>query len=235
MPLADYYDDYDLFTWTQIDDHDAREVLTANYLRHPQRLQPDRLHQGAVGADSGGRRRAPRRQHDHRLVAGVLRDVHRAAAQRRRAGLPRRTSASTSPSKKASTRFPASRRTTTQKGVSRAALHRSATPRSTRSATRFATTTGSPAGAASSPSTCRCGWSRCRRSARTSFLAQVPEQGYVLGQPVNNLQEWAADRGQQRPVRQGHRARLLEAAPGRAADARAERRVRPSSGSASRR
>ena len=31
VPLADYYDDYDLFTWTQIDDHDAREVLTANY------------------------------------------------------------------------------------------------------------------------------------------------------------------------------------------------------------
>jgi hypothetical protein len=30
-PLADYYDDYNLFTYTQIDDHDAREVLTANY------------------------------------------------------------------------------------------------------------------------------------------------------------------------------------------------------------
>jgi hypothetical protein len=31
VPLADYYDDYNLFTWSQIDDHDAREVLTANY------------------------------------------------------------------------------------------------------------------------------------------------------------------------------------------------------------
>jgi hypothetical protein len=30
-PLADYYDDYNLFTYAQIDDHDAREVLTANY------------------------------------------------------------------------------------------------------------------------------------------------------------------------------------------------------------
>ncbi|MFT3842181.1 MAG: hypothetical protein QM723_34640 [Myxococcaceae bacterium] len=29
--LADYYDDYNLYTWSQIDDHDAREVLTANY------------------------------------------------------------------------------------------------------------------------------------------------------------------------------------------------------------
>jgi hypothetical protein len=31
VPLADYYDDYNLFTWTQIDGHDAREILTANY------------------------------------------------------------------------------------------------------------------------------------------------------------------------------------------------------------
>jgi hypothetical protein len=31
VPLGDYYDDYNLFTWSQIDDHDAREVLTANY------------------------------------------------------------------------------------------------------------------------------------------------------------------------------------------------------------
>lgn len=31
VPLADYYDDYNLFVYTQIDDHDAREVLTATY------------------------------------------------------------------------------------------------------------------------------------------------------------------------------------------------------------
>jgi hypothetical protein len=31
VPLADYYDDYDLFTWTQTDSHDARDILTANY------------------------------------------------------------------------------------------------------------------------------------------------------------------------------------------------------------
>jgi hypothetical protein len=31
VPLADYYDDYNLFAYTQTDDHDAREVLTANY------------------------------------------------------------------------------------------------------------------------------------------------------------------------------------------------------------
>ncbi|MCY1044828.1 hypothetical protein OV208_26165 [Corallococcus sp. bb12-1] len=31
IPLADYYDDYALFTWSQTDDHDAREVLTARY------------------------------------------------------------------------------------------------------------------------------------------------------------------------------------------------------------
>jgi hypothetical protein len=29
--LADYYDDYNLYTWSQIDDHDARSVLTADY------------------------------------------------------------------------------------------------------------------------------------------------------------------------------------------------------------
>jgi len=31
VPLADYYDDYALFAYTQTDDHDAREVLTADY------------------------------------------------------------------------------------------------------------------------------------------------------------------------------------------------------------
>ncbi len=31
VPLADYDDDYALFTWTQTDDRDAREVLTAKY------------------------------------------------------------------------------------------------------------------------------------------------------------------------------------------------------------
>ncbi|MCG8423392.1 MAG: hypothetical protein MJE77_36290 [Proteobacteria bacterium] len=31
IPLADYYDDYNLFVYTQIDDHDARDVLLADY------------------------------------------------------------------------------------------------------------------------------------------------------------------------------------------------------------
>lgn len=31
IPLADYYDDYNLYVWTQIDDHDVREALTADY------------------------------------------------------------------------------------------------------------------------------------------------------------------------------------------------------------
>lgn len=31
IPLADYYDDYALFVYTQMDNHDVREVLTADY------------------------------------------------------------------------------------------------------------------------------------------------------------------------------------------------------------
>ncbi len=31
IPLADYYDDYALFAYTQTDDHDAREILTADF------------------------------------------------------------------------------------------------------------------------------------------------------------------------------------------------------------
>ncbi len=31
IPLSDYYDDYALFAWSQTDDHDAREVLTADF------------------------------------------------------------------------------------------------------------------------------------------------------------------------------------------------------------
>jgi hypothetical protein len=31
IPLADYYDDYSMFAYTQTDDHDAREILTGNF------------------------------------------------------------------------------------------------------------------------------------------------------------------------------------------------------------
>jgi hypothetical protein len=31
IPLADYYHDYQLYVWSQIDDHDARSVLTADF------------------------------------------------------------------------------------------------------------------------------------------------------------------------------------------------------------
>lgn len=31
IPLADYYDDYNLFAWAQLDDHDARDILTADF------------------------------------------------------------------------------------------------------------------------------------------------------------------------------------------------------------
>ncbi|MBL8911885.1 MAG: hypothetical protein JNM17_14425 [Archangium sp.] len=31
IPLADYYDDYAMYAWSQTDDHDARDVLTANF------------------------------------------------------------------------------------------------------------------------------------------------------------------------------------------------------------
>jgi hypothetical protein len=31
IPLADYYDDYALFTWAHTDDHDVRDVLTATF------------------------------------------------------------------------------------------------------------------------------------------------------------------------------------------------------------
>ncbi|MFT3711017.1 MAG: hypothetical protein QM817_25605 [Archangium sp.] len=31
IPLADYYDDYNMFTWAHTDDHDVRDVLTATF------------------------------------------------------------------------------------------------------------------------------------------------------------------------------------------------------------
>lgn len=43
IPLADYYDDYALYAWSQTDDHDARDVLTADFyvqrLTNPTRYQ----------------------------------------------------------------------------------------------------------------------------------------------------------------------------------------------------
>jgi len=43
VPLSDYYDDYNLFVYTQIDDHDARDVLLADYfvLRFGTRYEVD--------------------------------------------------------------------------------------------------------------------------------------------------------------------------------------------------
>ncbi|EPX62729.1 hypothetical protein D187_008917 [Cystobacter fuscus DSM 2262] len=34
IPLADYYDDYALYAYSQLDDHDARDVMTAKYFVH---------------------------------------------------------------------------------------------------------------------------------------------------------------------------------------------------------
>src|SRR5207302_4019942 len=31
VPLADYYDDYALYSWSQLDGHDARDVITADF------------------------------------------------------------------------------------------------------------------------------------------------------------------------------------------------------------
>jgi hypothetical protein len=46
IPLADYYDDYALYAWSQTDDHDARSVITADY--YVQRLtNPTRYQQAA--------------------------------------------------------------------------------------------------------------------------------------------------------------------------------------------
>jgi hypothetical protein len=41
IPLADYYDDYALYAYAQLDDHDAREVMTAKYFVRRQ-TQPTR-------------------------------------------------------------------------------------------------------------------------------------------------------------------------------------------------
>ncbi|WP_164002334.1 hypothetical protein [Pyxidicoccus caerfyrddinensis] len=41
IPLADYYDDYALYAYAQLDDHDAREVMTARYFVRRQ-TQPTR-------------------------------------------------------------------------------------------------------------------------------------------------------------------------------------------------
>jgi len=42
VPIADYDHDYNLFVWTQIDDHDAREAMTADYfvIRESTGLRP---------------------------------------------------------------------------------------------------------------------------------------------------------------------------------------------------
>jgi hypothetical protein len=41
IPLADYYDDYNLFTWSQSQDHDARTALTADFFVTRTEMGPD--------------------------------------------------------------------------------------------------------------------------------------------------------------------------------------------------
>jgi hypothetical protein len=52
IPLGDYYDDYALFVYSQIDDHDAREVLTANYFV-TRRKNPTRYEKAAASDPIG--------------------------------------------------------------------------------------------------------------------------------------------------------------------------------------
>lgn len=53
IPLGDYYDDYNLFVYTQIDNHDARAVLTADFFVERSKTAPT-VYKIREGRGSGG-------------------------------------------------------------------------------------------------------------------------------------------------------------------------------------
>lgn len=185
VPLADYDDDYALFTWTQSGDRDAREVLTANYYVEV-RENPTRYRELAAraGQHAGESVRAGMLTTGWFAVINTMfTPVNRtAAAQAYRAYLGldiARSEGLIEPD--------APLIDYDDKGVEAeacATCHRTLDPL-TYPFTRYHGIAGLSTGAYDA--------GRMRRQPLTegSRIREVPEAGYLLGQPVANLVEWA--------------------------------------------
>ncbi len=186
IPLADYYDDYALYAYAQLDDHDAREVMTARF--HVRR-QTDPTRYTATPT----------------LPSQFVEEAHRAGNLTSRWSLVSFVMFTALPRNAASQSYraylgldiamqqglysvPGEPRDYDAKGVQApacAACHATLDPLSY----PFRNYNG----ISGLSSTARYVPGRIERyfAAEAPTITQIPESGFLLGQPVRDLQEWA--------------------------------------------
>ncbi|MEZ4467452.1 MAG: hypothetical protein R3F43_24165, partial [bacterium] len=185
VPLANYDDDYGLFAWTQTGDRDAREVITADYYidvrENPTRYRPV---QARGGQNAGSNHRAGMlTTRWFAVINTMFTPVNRtAAAQAYRAylGLDIARSEGLIEPEEPLVDYD-------DKGVEAeacAVCHRTLDPL-TYPFTRYHGITGVSTGAYDRGRMSRFG------PEEGSRIREVPEAGYIFGQPVADLVAWA--------------------------------------------
>ncbi len=184
IPLADYYDDYALYAYTQLDDHDAREVLTATYFvertTNPTRYTavPVKSTQPMDFAHRAGNMTSTWTLVDFVMFTALPRN---AAAQMYRAYLGLDIA-----KQEGLQSIPNEPRDYDAKGVTQqqcAACHATLDPLSY--PFRNYNGIGGAASAQYLPNRIELLF-----NGLAPTITQIPEAGYVLGQRVNNLVEW---------------------------------------------
>jgi hypothetical protein len=184
IPLADYYDDYALYAYTQTGDHDAREVLTANYFvqrgANPTTYTavPTKASQPMDLAHRAGNMTSAWTLVDFVMFTALPRN---AAAQMYRAYLGLDIAR-----QEGLDSIPNEPRDYDNKGVTAqqcAACHATLDPLSY--PFRNYNGIGGSGTALYVPNRIELGFSTLAPN-----ITQIPEAGYVMGQKVNNLLEW---------------------------------------------
>ena len=223
IPLADYYDDYALFTYAHTDDHDVRSVLTADFFVQRSGTNPTVYTQvpnlGTQAVDQA--HRAGNMTSSWTLVYFVMFTAlpRNAASQMYRGYLGLDIAKQEGLYSVANEPHDYD-----AKGVQApacAACHATLDPLSYPYRNYNGLTGNQNLFARYVPNRLETLFGN-----QAATLPQVPESGVIFGQPVSSLTAVGAGRGELRPVPAGHRHRLLEAAAGAPAAAGRERRVR---------
>ncbi|MBM7116315.1 hypothetical protein [Archangium primigenium] len=189
IPLADYDDDYALYAYAQLDDHDARDVMTAKYFVRRQ-SDPTRYVQAPT---------LPSQRVDEAHRAGNLTSAWSLVTFVMFTALPRNAASQSYRAylgldiakQEGLFSIPGEPRDYDAKGVKAeacAACHATLDPLSY----PFRNYQGLVLGAGSNTSASYV-THRLERyfSTVSPTITQTPEKGYLFGQPVNDLREWA--------------------------------------------
>ncbi|WP_430384192.1 hypothetical protein [Archangium violaceum] len=189
--IADYYEDYALYTYSQIDDHDARDVMTAKYFVHWSKKDPTRYTRATEPMSP-----LYVRQEEHR--AGNLTSSWSLTYFVMFTALPRNAASQAYRAylgydiarQEGLYSIPNEPRDYDAKGVAEpacAACHATLDPLSYPFRNyQGISLTDIPSSANYIPNRLETYFSDVAPN-----ITQTPEAGYILGQPVNNLVEWA--------------------------------------------